>query len=130
MPLLEKWYFGNARLAHQLGAGYGTRVFSFLQPHYAVKKLDPRELPPEIFRRLLAIETDWETFKVVARLVRQRLPEYMIDLSSALDDAKVPIMTDFVHHSELGAQMVAEQIFKHIEPALRAAVRDREGKLQ
>jgi hypothetical protein len=114
------------RLAHQLGTAYGARVFSFLQPHYAVKKLDPRELPPELLRRLFARDPwDYEAFTVLSQLVRQRLPEYMIDLSSALDDAKVPVMTDFVHHSEAGAEMVAEQIFKHAEPALRAALHDR-----
>ncbi len=131
MPRLETWYFGNARLAHHLGSAYGARVFSFFQPHYAMKRRDPRELPPELFRKLsFDTKGEYEVFSIVTQLIRQRLPEYMIDLSSALDDAKEPVMTDLVHHSELGAQMVAEQIFEHIEPALHAVLRDGEAKLQ
>lgn len=129
MPRLERWYFGNARLAHQLGSAYGPRVFSFLQPHYATKKLDPRELPPELYRKL-NFDTVEENKALIAivQLLRQRLPGYMIDLSSALDNAKEPVMTDVVHTSELGAQMIAEEIFKHVEPALHAVLRDREAK--
>jgi hypothetical protein len=131
MPRLEKWYFGNARLAQQIGSGYGARVFSFLQPHYATKKSDPRELTPELMgTQLWGRKGGYEVVTGISQLLRQHLPEYMIDLTSALDDPKAPVMTDLVHHSELGAQMVAQQMFKHIEPALRAALRDKDAKLQ
>jgi len=131
MPRLEKWYFGNARLAQQIGSGYGARVFSFLQPHHATKKPDPRELAPELFtKHYWRREGAHEIATATSQLLRQHLPGYMIDLSSALDDPKDPVMTDPVHHTELGAQMVAEQIFKHVEPALRAALRDKAARLQ
>lgn len=131
MPRLEKWYFGNARLAQKLGSGYGARVFSFLQPHYATKKPDPRELAPELLtKHYWKRKGANEVVTATSQLLRNHLPEYMIDLSSALDNPKAPIMTDPVHHSELGAQMVAEQIFKHVEPVLRTALRDKEAKLQ
>jgi hypothetical protein len=131
MPRLEAWYFGNARLVRQLGSTYGARVFSFLQPHYATKKPDPREIPAELFgKNFFGKDGGYELTVAVSQLLRQRLPEYIVDISSALDDPKEPVMTDLAHHSELGAQMVAEQIFKHIEPALRDALHDRQARLQ
>jgi hypothetical protein len=132
LPRLERWYFGNARLAHQVGAGYGVKVFSFAQAHYGTKKPDPRELRPEElgpnYWKLWRRPDAHEVMAATARLVRDRLPDYMIDLGSALDDAPAPVMTDMVHHTELGAQLVAARIFEHIEPALRAAQRAREAQ--
>lgn len=46
------------------------------------------------------------------------VPDGVIDLTSVFDDVDAPLFSDEVHHNELGARVVAEEIFSEIRPEL------------
>lgn len=51
----------------------------------------------------------------------------VVDLTDVFDATEAPVFADEAHHSELGAQVVAEAIYRALEPQLRAALASRGG---
>ena len=52
--------------------------------------------------------------------MRANLPEGVIDVADALDDADVPVFADTVHTNEEGARLVAEAMYEYLRPQLEA----------
>ena len=50
----------------------------------------------------------------------RQLPTSVVDLSDSLDQVDRPVFTDVWHTNEHGAEVVAEQIVRQLEPTLRA----------
>jgi hypothetical protein len=61
----------------------------------------------------------------MAAAVRAKLPPKTIDLSDIYDGNGAPIFIDMVHTNEVGAAIVAEEIFTRIRPALEKHYRTR-----
>ena len=91
------------------GRRHGVDVLHFWQPDIYSKRLLPDEaamLEPLGFDAFLY--SGWQQFSERAR---DALPEGVVDLSTALDDVDEPVMTDYVHTNEVGAQAVAEAMY-------------------
>ena len=57
--------------------------------------------------------------------LRDKLPDGVIDLADALDDADVPVYADTVHTNEEGARLVAQAMYEHLRPQFEALADDR-----
>lgn len=91
-----------ALIRHETDA-HGVPTLVFWQPG--------PEWEPDPFRRNWYLELSAEVATVGGG----------IDLSGALFDPPAPIYIDGVHTNELGARLVAEAMWPHLEPALRGA---------
>ena len=57
--------------------------------------------------------------RLMAQIVRESLPDDVIDLSDALSDLDGPLFTDDVHHNERAARAIAEDLFEAVADELR-----------
>ena len=106
-----------AKVASTLAAGMGAQAHFFWQPSVFTKRLLPEE---QAYLKLGNYEpARWDPTVRLARRLLQRTP--YVDLGGALDSAPEPVLWDFVHTNELGAELAARAIFDHLEPALRDA---------
>ncbi len=92
-----------------LAAAKGRPTFAFLQPMLATRDR-PVEGEPATTEELAA---DADAF-------RRARPDGVIDLTTVFDPIRSPIYWDDGHTNERGARVVAREIFRNIEPALRS----------
>ena len=57
--------------------------------------------------------------------VADGLDPSVVDISDAFEAAPSPVIYDDVHTNELGAKIVAEEIYKRLKPELEAAAGER-----
>jgi lysophospholipase L1-like esterase len=99
-----------------LGAQYHFRLVSFWQPLLYSKTPIPSE--SNVAGLWGETPSAWRAMDAAARS-NLRAPE--IDLSGALNHSTAPVMIDFMHTNEAGAQEVANAMFPYIDPVLTAA---------
>ena len=109
-----------AKVASTLAAGIGADAAFFWQPSVFTKRLVPDEEP---YLQLGGYEpARWDPAVREARRLLEKTP--FVDLGDALDAAPGPVLWDFVHTNEAGAELAARAMFEHLEPELR---RGRDG---
>jgi lysophospholipase L1-like esterase len=93
-------------LVQHLAAGYGFDTLFFWQPSLYSKKVAPREG---------SVAGGWgerpAAWRAMTAEARRRLQPPVIDLSDALNVVDEPVMVDYSHTNELGADVVARAIF-------------------
>ena len=99
-----------------LGAKYHFRLVSFWQPFLYSKTPIPSE--SNVAGLWGETPSAWRAMDAAARPDLQA-PE--IDLSNALSASKAPLMIDFMHTNEAGAQEVANAMFPYLKGDLEAA---------
>ncbi len=109
-------YADGVELSINLGNTYGVPVLHYWQPDLLTRTpLDPGE------EELLAVQgmdqMIYQSMRAFWALVRQDLPDGVIDISNAFDALDVPVLTDIVHVNEDGARAVAAAMY----PAIVAA---------
>lgn len=65
---------------------------------------------------------DWARAR--SRAARSALSPDVIDLSTSLEGVTTPLFYDGIHTNELGARLVAEEIYVHLRPRLRELADD------
>lgn len=108
-------------VARRLAKSYGFSASFFWQPSVYSKRVRPGEEQFEAY--LGADPRSWHT---ADRIARSRLAPGVRDVGDALDGVPGPVMYDFVHTNEAGADAVARRLYAELRPALRRAA-DRDG---
>lgn len=104
-----------AKIATSLSTGIGADAAFFWQPSVFTKRLLPEE---EAYLQLTSYEpARWDPAVRLARKLLKRTP--FVDLGGVLDGAQQPVLWDFVHTNELGAQLSAKAMFANLEPVLQ-----------
>lgn len=112
-------YGAGVDLLTRTAAAYDVRVAFAWQPQYLSTEPSSVDAPLlEKFPVLGPPEGDWE--RGIIERVRAELPPEVIDLGSALDEAGHVTWFDPVHTNELGAAIVAEQLWAALEPTVEA----------
>ena len=112
-------YDAGIDLAGRIAASYGVPIAFYWQPQYLSTKPSAVDAPlladhPE----LAPGPGDWER-TLIARAA-ERLPTKVVDLGDALDDAGAVTWIDPVHTNELGARLVAAELWSDLAPRVRA----------
>ena len=127
MQYLQTWYLGDNNINHKLGASYGIHVVTYLQPSYLTMAVPNHEISVD---QLIKETSFWSRVRhdqtaEITRRLRAMLPPYMVDLSDALNGAPAAVYVDPIHTNEVGARMIAERMFRDLEPKLRELVQAR-----
>ena len=105
-------------VSRMLAERYGFPVVHFWQPDiFSRTPLDPGEsaLLPD-----LALDRGrFAGMAKLARVVRERLPSGVVDISDALDHVDGPVLSDYVHLNERGGRAVAEAMYATLAPEVR-----------
>jgi len=108
-----------AKVASTIAAGIDAEAAFFWQPNVFTKRLLPDE---EAYLNLGDYEpARWDPAIREARRLLKGSP--IVDLGNALDGAEEPVLWDFVHTNEAGAQLAAEALFTNLEPTLKRKLR-------
>ncbi|MFN8018005.1 MAG: hypothetical protein U0P45_07760 [Acidimicrobiales bacterium] len=80
--------------------------------------------PMRYSRPLIPGEPNWNTsqendMRLMTQETSNDLAKDVFDLSNVLDGNEDPIYTDDVHHNELGARLIAQGLYDHLEPDLQ-----------
>jgi len=104
----------NVKVGENAAAAVGTTPVFFLQPILvsAPARIGADNAMPPRMRRELS--QAWPE-------VRRGLPDGVVDLSDVFDDVDRKIYKDHVHVNEYGAQVLAQQMFTDLRPAIEAA---------
>jgi hypothetical protein len=100
-------------IASALAARYQFHLLSFWQPFLYSKS--PIKAEANVAGLWGETPSEWRAMDEAARA---HLASSEIDLSSALNGSKIPVMIDFMHTNEFGAQEVADAIYPHLAPDL------------
>jgi lysophospholipase L1-like esterase len=103
-----------------LGAQYHFRLVSFWQPFLYSKT--PIHSESNVAGLWGETPSAWRAMDTAARS-NLRAPE--IDLSGALNASTAPVMIDFMHTNEAGAQEVANAMYPYLNPVLGTAAQRR-----
>jgi len=81
--------------------------------------------PSRYDRPLIPGEPHWSTWQEndmrrMMQVAADSLPSDVVNLREVLAGDTTPMFTDDVHHNEKGARIVAEAMFRELEPQLRA----------
>lgn len=123
LAAFRRVYGDGVELATEIAGAYGVPIAFYFQPQYLSTAPSPADAP--LLRQvpwLAPPDGDWER-ELIAR-AREDLPSAVIDLSEALDDAGTPTWFDPVHTNELGARLVAEEMWQTLDADLRALPAD------
>jgi len=115
-------YNRGVQVAGRLAAGYHIKSAFFWQPIFYSKRRIPGELPPEAL-----LGTDPAAWTGAYRIARADLRPPAVDVAGALNAVTTPVMFDFIHTNELGAEAVSQELFAHLVPTLRALYRSKHG---
>lgn len=108
-----------AKAASTIADGIGADAAFFWQPSVFTKRLLPDE---EAYLGLGGYEpARWDPAIREARRLLKRTP--FVDVGNALDSAEEPVLWDFVHTNEAGAELSAAALFTHLEPTLKRKLR-------
>jgi hypothetical protein len=103
-----------AKVVSTLAAGIGANAAFFWQPSVFTKRLLPDE---EAYLKLGGYEPDrWDPAIREARRLLKSTP--FVDVGDALDRAQEPVLWDFVHTNEVGANLSARALFTNLQPTL------------
>jgi hypothetical protein len=106
-------------LAQRLAESYGFRTAFFWQPSLYTKRLHPGEEEVDGW-----LGTDPGAWRQANRAARARLAAPVQDVSAALDGVDNPVMYDFVHTNELGAEVMARVLYERLRPQLLQLYRE------
>lgn len=110
-------YDRSRSLSRAAARAHGVPVRYFWQPTRYSRPLVPSE-PHE--------DGDTENRnRYVEELMREHLPDDVIDVADALRVTDEPLFTDDVHHNEKGARLVAEEMFERLERDVARLVRSK-----
>jgi hypothetical protein len=102
-------------IVEHLAASYGFSPAFVWQPWIYSKSVTPGEEPA-----VGSWGTDPAAWTTAGDAARNGMHDSVIDLSDALDSADDPVMYDFVHTNERGAEIVAKALYEHLKPTLVA----------
>lgn len=102
-------YERSRSLSKAVASELGITTWWFWQP----VKSDHGRIPGE------PIQEAYEWGIEMRRGARAALPDDVVDLTDAFDDVPEPVFYDGVHHNELGARVLGEALFAHLEEDLR-----------
>ncbi|MEZ5138972.1 MAG: SGNH/GDSL hydrolase family protein [Acidimicrobiales bacterium] len=114
-----RMYGAGVDLTARTADAYGVPTAFYWQPQYLSTEPSPVDAPLLDAFPMLGPEQGRRERELIAR-VRAELPEPVVDLGSALDDAGAPTWFDSVHTNELGAHLVAEQMWTTLGPQIEA----------
>ncbi len=115
-------YLRGVDLARRLALSYHVKTAFLWQPILYSKRPVANELQaPEL------LGTDPVAWRRAYGLAQTRLQRPVIDIANALNSVTSPIMYDFVHTNEAGANVVARVIYQRVLPTLRELYRSRRG---
>ncbi len=104
----------GVELARAAGAGFGFRTAFFWQPMaYTKARILPGEEPV-----IGSWGTDPGAWSAAYATARAGLHPAVIDVSDALDGVDEPVMYDFGHTNERGAEAVARVLYHRLRPVL------------
>jgi hypothetical protein len=105
----------GVEIVQHLADAYGFEAFFFWQPTLYTK---------QIVRGEEDIPGSWaedpEVWRVLTSEARRHLEAPVIDLSDALDGVREPVMYDFHHTNERGADVMATAMYERAQARLRA----------
>lgn len=99
-----------------LADGAGVPIVHFWQPQLVSKRYDPAD---DGVWKALGSSPSTDRPRVDPMLEQADL-DGVIDISRVFDDVHEPLFLDWGHTNELGAQLVAEAIYAHLEIQVRA----------
>jgi lysophospholipase L1-like esterase len=108
--VVVKWYTSNIRHAGKLGSAYGFPVVAFWQPWLYSKAALHEDEPKR--GELNYLGDVWKA--ATARVVPPA-----IDVTDALNGTTERLMEDNIHTNEAGTRLIAERLFRELEPSLR-----------
>jgi lysophospholipase L1-like esterase len=115
----DSMYGAGVDLARRTAAAYGVPMAVYWQPQYLSTRPSDVDGPLlDAFPQLRPGPSDFE--RDVMDAVRHRLPDGVVDLGSALDGAGAPTWFDPVHTNELGARLVAEEMWDTLSGTVRS----------
>lgn len=121
VTLASAQYRRGVETARALARSYGFPVLHVWQPQPFAKKPNPAD--DELYRRLDFDPSILPASTATYDAIRTRSGVDPIDLTTALDDVTVPVFFDSSHTNELGARVVATELYRRIKPDLAAAAR-------
>lgn len=118
VSLTATQYRRGADLAKRSGKSYGIPVVFIWQPQPFAKKPNPTD--DELWKRL-QFDPKWipgtrDTYDKI----RMDSGVNPVDLTHIFDDVKQPIFFDSSHTNELGAKIVATNIYENLRPTLKS----------
>ncbi len=113
-------YNRGVQIASRLAASYRIKSAFFWQPILYSKRRIAGEVPPQAL-----LGTDPGAWTRAYRIARSDLRPPAIDVAGVLNSVTTPIMFDFIHTNEVGAQVVAASLFTRLAPTLRRAERSK-----
>jgi lysophospholipase L1-like esterase len=113
-------YQENAAFVRKLAEAYGFKAWFFWQPMVSTKK------HPTAVERTY-VDDFGNAMTDVYRAATQEIRShgFAIDLSTSFDDQDRTIYIDQAHITEVGNEIIAKNIYGHIQPALQALTRIR-----
>ena len=100
-------------VVERLAASYGFRSAFVWQPWIYSKDMRAGEEPA-----VGSWGTEPAAWTAAGDAARGRLRDSVIDLSDVFDDVDEPVMYDFVHTNERGAEIVARALYDNLKPTL------------
>ncbi|MDN3664277.1 SGNH/GDSL hydrolase family protein [Algibacter miyuki] len=111
-------FLGYVKISKSLEKSYNFKVFNFLQPVVYSKK-NLTEAEQGYFRDQQYYENLYDlSYSIIRKDALMKTDSTFLDISTVFDTSEKTIYTDFCHTGEYGNQLVADRIFKEIEPAL------------
>ena len=97
-----------------LATRYGFRAIAFWQPYLYTKRIVAGE---QAAAGLLAENP--AAWRAMASESEKELQPPVIDITKAFNSSSQPVMIDFMHTNELGAQLVANAMYPYLKSAIR-----------
>ncbi len=111
-------YVKNTQMMQSIGDSYGIKTFFFWQP-YIWSKSDTYGAENDIYDKASPLLRELATKAFLELYERKPADPPVILLSEIFNGYPDLVYVDFVHVTAKGNELVAEQIVKEIEPALR-----------
>lgn len=112
-------YQDGVEMASWAAQANGVPVQFFLQPQALTKRASPADRP--LFDRLGIDPTTQDATRAGIAAIADQVG--VIDLTAALDAVTVPVYLDPGHTNELGARVIAAEMYRWLAPLLRNADR-------
>ncbi len=106
-------YGSGVRLTRTLARGDGFRTAMFWQPIVYSKPVVRGEEAASG-----SLGTDPSAWRIAYTVAQRRLAPGVFDIAGALDRVRRPVMFDFVHTNEEGAEVVARAMYRRLRPML------------
>ncbi|MGB3409646.1 MAG: hypothetical protein WBA45_00505 [Microthrixaceae bacterium] len=118
VKLASTQYRRGADLARRTGRSYGVPVVHIWQPQPFAKEPNPAD--DELWKRL-DFNPQWiGGSRATYDKIREDSGVNPVDLTHVFDDVRQPIFFDSSHTNELGAKIVATNIYESLRPTLKS----------